>query len=320
MEDIAGKVIEAKEKKIRISPCTSNRASECGHPCERFLVYRRTRWQEQALPQVGLQFIFDLGNATEEIAKRELADAGFTLIEQQRDFQQPEWQLTGHIDGMIKTTNPDGQEIKCPIEIKSMKTYDWDAINCIEDLVLAKKYWLRKYPAQLMMYMLMSNSEFGLLYLKNKQTGMPKSIWVHHDFTYSEEIVKKLERVNKHITNKTVPDPIPWDESICARCDFLNICTPDRIVSEMELLTDPELEVNLHRHQELKPLTKEFDELDRRIKKQTEGKKLLIGEYMIDGKWVEKKGNPNPTPVAPYKYWKMSIINMKGDKKDGKGK
>jgi hypothetical protein len=87
MIDIVQKVIESKSKKIELWPVSSNRASEMGHPCERYLVYLRTRGNERVLHDVGLQFVFDEGKVHEKAVLRDLEDAGIEVIEQQRPFE-----------------------------------------------------------------------------------------------------------------------------------------------------------------------------------------------------------------------------------------
>ena len=64
---IVEKILQSKERKIKGYPVNSNRASDLGVPCVRYHVLNRTRWQEKALHDVGLQFVFDMGNEIEEI-------------------------------------------------------------------------------------------------------------------------------------------------------------------------------------------------------------------------------------------------------------
>ena len=102
---IVEKIIESKERKIKQHPVNSNRASDLGIPCVRYHVLNRTRWQEKSLHDVGLQFVFDMGNDIEEIVFKELAEAGIKVIEQQRSFEWKEYGITGHVDGKILTDN-----------------------------------------------------------------------------------------------------------------------------------------------------------------------------------------------------------------------
>ena len=56
-EEIIGKIKEAKRKKIKNYPCHVPRASEIGHPCERYLVYSITNWQDRQPYEPELQVI-----------------------------------------------------------------------------------------------------------------------------------------------------------------------------------------------------------------------------------------------------------------------
>ena len=76
---IVDKVKDLKASRIKQWPCVSNRASELGHECLRYLVLMRTRWEEKTLHNVELQFIFDEGNIHEEAIINDIKKAGFRV-------------------------------------------------------------------------------------------------------------------------------------------------------------------------------------------------------------------------------------------------
>jgi len=166
MIDLEAKVRERLEQKRRVTPCHSNRASSIGHECERYGTYCRTNWEDRTLPDTGLLYIFELGNDFEDIALRRLADAGFKITNQQRDYCHKETMITGHIDGLIVI---DGKEY--PLEIKSMSPFIWPRVRSAEDMLKSDRPYLRRYPAQLQLYMFLSECEKGVIYLVNKLTG-----------------------------------------------------------------------------------------------------------------------------------------------------
>jgi len=96
MIDIDSKVRQAYEQKRRVSPCRSNRASQIGHPCLRYLTYCRKDWKQKVLPSVELLWIFEMGNLIEEMAVKRLTKAGLLVTQQQRDFEEPKQGITGH--------------------------------------------------------------------------------------------------------------------------------------------------------------------------------------------------------------------------------
>ena len=53
------------ESRIKVYPCNNLRASNIGHPCERYLYLLIKHWDEQEPHDYGLQNIFDLGNSIE---------------------------------------------------------------------------------------------------------------------------------------------------------------------------------------------------------------------------------------------------------------
>ena len=108
--------------KKRLSKPSGNRASNLGAPtdCLRRLVYSRTHWDQQSLPDDGLQGIFETGNEVEQILVRNLVQIGqnngFRLVETQKVLEWPKYQIVGHCDGLIEQ---DGK-IVAGLEIKSV--------------------------------------------------------------------------------------------------------------------------------------------------------------------------------------------------------
>lgn len=304
MIDIVGQVDLAKERKIKMWPCRSNRASEMGHPCERYLVYLRTHGNERLPHDLGLQYIFDEGNLHEEAVLNDLRKAGLKVIEQQRAFEWPEYQITGHIDGKVVE-----EEIVLPIEIKSMNPYIWQTIDSLNDLLDSKFFWCRKYPAQMYLYLLMDNKEQGAFILKNKTTGRLKQIDVQLDFEYAESLLKKAENINKHIASNTLPEGIELDENTCGRCSFNHVCLPDRdFGDELKLSNDPVLLERLERRESLSAAYKEYQVVDKEVKgKLKEQPNLLVGDFHITGKLIQRSGYE----VKNSEYWKPNIVRIK---------
>lgn len=170
---IVEKILEAKQRKIKQYPVNANRASELGHSCLRYLVLNRTRWQEKALHDTKLQMIFDMGRAVEDLVMQDLREAGFMIVEQQRPFAWDKYQITGSIDFKIAI---DGQVYPC--EVKSAAPHAFESVNSVSDMLKHKWAYMRKYPAQLTLYLLMDNKERGVFIFKNKSTGeLKESGW-----------------------------------------------------------------------------------------------------------------------------------------------
>ena len=91
-------------KSIKTYPCHVNRASAIGDLCERKLVYERTHWMHKKTHDVGLEYIFQIGNQLETPIMRLIEDAGFTVTRQQEPFLLKSGNtvlLSGHIDGVL---------------------------------------------------------------------------------------------------------------------------------------------------------------------------------------------------------------------------
>lgn len=295
------RIYENVAKKIRVSPCHTNRASEAGHPCERYLVLRRLKWQDAQPHDVRLQLLFDEGNHQEQIVLRDLEDAGVRIIQQQSDYVWPAFELSAHLDGKAVLSETEA----APIECKSMSPHIWDKVNTLADLLESDKPWLQKYPAQIQLYLLLANAERGFLILKNKSTGELKEIEVRLDLGYAESVLQKLERVNRHVAAGTIPEPIRYEENICDRCPFFQtVCLVEVKRTALELSEDGELAKKLARRAALEPMAKEFKTLDEDIKAQVKGlEKVACGNFLLLGKNVTRKGYE----VKPSTYWQTSI-------------
>ena len=312
---IVEKVDEAKQRKIKQWPVQSNRASAVGFPCERKLVYDRTNWQDKVLHDVGLQYIFDEGNRQEQVTIQDLQEAGFHIIEGQRPFQDKDLQLTGHIDFRLQI---DGKVY--PVEVKGLSPFTWDKIDTFQDFLKSNKVFIRGYASQMTLYLYLADDEEGIMLLRNKLTGRYKEISVKLDWDLADNLVKKLQRINKHIKEETLPDRMPFDSDICLKeCPYRHICTPEaNNPSRVAVEDDEELEAMLSRRAELEPLSKEYVKLDASIKeigKQMDRENLIIGDWIISRKPYTI--NRKPSPGGEYKGIKVSIQRLGGENDKG---
>lgn len=299
---------ELMAKDIKVFPQHTNRASSLGDPCIRKLVYARTHWEHAEPHSVKSQYIFSEGNLQESAVLATLAKAGIQVVNQQQSFVWREHQITGSSDGFIL----DGDN-KYPLEIKSMNPFIWDSIDTStnESLLstLNKKPWSKKYIPQLVLYMLMSNFETGVFLFKNKTSGQLKQAYIHlsDNLDLGEELIQKADCINTHIEKKTLPDQI-YDTDECNFCPFKHICCPDMITDGLEFVDNAELETALDRMEELKPISKEYKDLDDYVKTAVKGKQLSVGKYIISGKWIDVKAQTELSPAR--RDWRRSIKKL----------
>lgn len=313
---IVERVIDNKARGIKQWPVRSNRASSLGHPCTRYLVFERTKWNEKVLHGPSLQMIFDLGNDIEDRVLRDLHDAGFEIFEQQRSFEWKEYDITGHIDAKLQI----GQTIY-PLEIKSMSPFVFEKINTVQDMLNHKYHYVRSYPSQMTLYLLMDNKEAGFFLLKNKTSGAMKEIEITLDYELGEKLLQKADIINMHVRRNTLPNPIEWDDNVCSECGYLHICNPVRTGKEVDIVDDDELLDMLIKRESLQQYAKEFDEIDSILKERLEGRdKLLIGDYYVTGSWRKTTRYEVPKDIKDqYKteaqYWVKKIQKITEQKK-----
>jgi len=284
-------------KRIKSWPHVSNRASEAGHPCVRFLVLARTDNDKKELHDIGLQRIFDLGNVFEDALLRSMAEADIRIVEQQRAFEWTKFQITGRVDGLW-ALNGD----RIPLEIKSSSPNVFRTIVDMApaDMLTSKYSWVRKYPAQLLMYMLFCGVPSGVMIFVNKTTGEKcQKLFILDGpmLEYAESILKKLEAVNAHVAAGTKPEAVFIAD--CKGCPFAKTaCFVGMDYGPgIDILADPELEGKLARRGELKSAADEFDELDKELKDGFKGKTAVVGEWMIDSKECQRKNYDVPSDI-----------------------
>lgn len=284
-EQINAKLLKAKADKITIYPCRNLRASNLGHPCERYLYLLIKNWQDQKPHDIGLQNIFDLGNTLEEHTIKNIKEAGFEVFTPTvRSWNIDKPYISGREDIRIKDEN--GELL--PVEIKGISPFEYEKLNTIDDFLKSKKAYIKGYPAQLQIYMLHFGKEKGFFALTNKLTGETKFIEMTFDYDYAESLLQKAERIYKALETETPPEACE-DISHCENCSLAHICgSCRRVPADIDL--DEELDELINRKAELAEAKKEYENIDRQIKSKVgEREKVITGEYLIERKSFVKK-------------------------------
>ena len=289
LPDLIKPVIDVKQKKVKLFPCYVNRASGLGYAvpelegCLRRGVYERTCWEKKEKVDVRVQFIFDEGHNQEEQVLKDFLEAGVHIIEQQVAFQWKEYQISGHLDGVVLV---DGKPV--PVEIKSMHPNIYEGVRSFDDF--KKKPWTRAYMCQIMLYMLFKDMDHGIFILKNKSSGMLKQINVGLDYELAEACIKAAEKINRHIVDETLPDRIK-DREVCRDCPFKLTCHPDvDFGAPIKIADDPEFEARVNRYFELRQdyleYNKVYDVIKTRAKASVTDKELnlVVGRHHLTGK------------------------------------
>ena len=291
--EINARLFKAKAAKIKVYPCNNLRASNLGHPCERYLYLLIKHWNEQKPHDVGLQCIFDLGNTLEEHTIKNIKEAGFEVITPTvRSWKIDKPLITGREDIRIKDEN--GELL--PVEIKGISPFEFDKLNTVEDFMKSKRSYIRGYPAQLQTYMLYFGKEKGFFALTNKLTGETKFIEMPFDYEYAESLLQKAERIYKALETEQPPEACD-DISVCESCSLAHVCGEcRRIPTDIDL--DEELDALIDRKNELAAAKKEYEQVDKEIKARVgERDKVITGQYLITRSSFVKKAFTVPESV-----------------------
>lgn len=264
--------------------------------CDRQMCYSITNWKDKPPFDDDLLWRFEAGKDQEKLLVRELIDLGYDVVGAQEVIEiknrSGETIGRGKIDGKI-----DYHRIKIPFEIKSMNPMVFDQIDSIEDF--QKKPYLRKYIRQLTMYLFGNNIEEGLLICTNC-LGLWKIFVVTLDYGLAEQILQRLERVHEHIKAKTQPDRIEFRDEICGKCAFYQICLPDMIRTEMEVLNDEDFLMNLEMREQTKESRAAYESADKKAKdfiKKYGITKGIAGDFVITSKTIATKERA-PVPAG----------------------
>lgn len=288
-EYISGKIDHFVRSEIKVYPCNNLRASNIGHPCERYLYLLIKYWDKQEPHDIGLQNIFDFGNSVEAYTIQKLKDSGLEVMTPtQRSWKVENPLITGREDIRIK--DPDDGQLY-PAEIKGLSPYEWERLNSIEDFYSSKRHYVRGYPAQLMVYCWKFEKEKGFFVLTNKLNGRIKIIEVPFDWNRADALLKKGERVYAALadcTGRTLPDACD-DLSVCEECYMRHLCTAEHPRIEAEI-DDGELEDKIRRRMELSPYKKEYEAVDADIKALMCGRdRVLAGQFLVEKQIIHKR-------------------------------
>lgn len=285
IQEMNNKIKEQKQGKIKLYPCNNLRASNVGHPCERYLYLSIKNWEDKKLHNETTQCIFDLGNKIEEYVIQSLKDAGFEVITPTvRAWKVDKPLITGREDLRIKLD--DGEFY--PVEVKGLAPQEWEKLNSVEDFLRSKRHYIRAYPSQLYIYMYQFEKTKGYFALCNKLTGEIKLIEVKFDYEYVENILTKAERIYECIEKSELPNSCE-DISVCEHCDLAHVCTANIKRTETDIDVSGELDELVDRKQELSAYVSEYEDVKDKIKKVVgDREKILSNKYIFERKIIHK--------------------------------
>ena len=304
MIDVVEKIRMSRMKEARNEPCNTNRASVLGHPCVRYLYHCRADWDRRQPVTEKLAYLFHEGHEQEERVLKAMRNAGIDVSREGESFEWKKYQITGHIDCMIRYGRKE-----LPVEIKSMAPTLFPSVNSVDDMYNHPRFWIRHYPAQLTVYMMLTEKEEGMFLLKNKSSGELKQLDFMLDFDFARDLIEKAEAVNAAIETDAPPEPMSWHDDYCPECEFKILCS----IRRPNFVTTKGIDKNrlsklLAEREQLMPerklYTAQFKVVEKAIREMVEGHpKIILPPWKIETKQVIR----GPIRTKQTSYWKVNI-------------
>ncbi len=193
------------------------RMSSVGY-CPRALSAQRLNYPKESAP-VWLERTANEGNWHEKRLREELIYDGYTIFDVQEEvtLEYPTFTLLGHIDGKV-LAHTNKNQLKL-LEIKSMSQYEFDR--------WMKDKWdgFGSYAAQITCYMKGTGLSECLYLVKNRSSGYIDKAVLNETPANIDEIIAKLEIVEKCVANQTLVETEYLPDSLqCRRCFYKALC------------------------------------------------------------------------------------------------
>ena len=305
-------VLEAKRRKIKLLPRYVLGSYDIGDDCERYLYYTIAHWQDRKLHDAETQALFDEGHVLADASMADLRAAGYKIRNEERTYQAKcrNGVITGHVDWWLSGGILGEREVV--FEHKGLSYHQEDRWETWRDMLKAKARWVRRYPAQMQMYLYQTWTDraqmpgmepWGLFGVRGKESGRISLMPVEMDLDFCKGLLQKAERVYAALAGQEPPERIAYDPRMCDGCDFTHICEPERHikVNEGGVILDPVKEQQMARVLELAPLAAEHDELAKLLKafgKAAGRPFLIVGDGVIEVTQQEKHFKAVPAKAA----------------------
>ena len=315
----------------------TNSASGLGHPCLRKLVYDRVQPEDATPWDAATLGRFSLGRNLERHVRRLLEDAGVEVIGTQMSSRWEEYNISGHIDGLVRggdiilaygQLGIDGAESVHSdeiyvAEIKGLNPFTFAALHTAADF-LDQAWWCAGYLVQMVLYLWLEERERGLFLIFDKSGAGLKTIEVLRDdwIDLAEQTLQKCELIERFVRiyregsenpddgvflsentedGEFLPRKI-CDPDICPGCNFEHVCCPTLAYGpEVEEIIDPALWADVYNARRAKKIASEYTHLRKRIKARLE----LSGECR-EHTWLIL----DPDQADPY-YMKVTAKRSK---------
>jgi hypothetical protein len=288
------------ETRTKPYPRSNPIASDIGD-CVRETVLGITNWRDKPDFSVDAVERMERGNQIEDLMIRELMELGYSVRVDRQPFELKDKKgrviSRGRVDGFIRIGRKD-----YPLECKSMNPNVYARIDTQADF--DEYTFFRKYPRQLVLYLLANNFEEGM-WAVDDCMGHWKLIPCRLDYERAEKILTHIESTVEHVANGTLP-AFHNDPTVCLKCHFFKrVCTPPFFSAGegMRAVNDPELADKIARRAYLDPLASEYDKLDKEIKETLKAAmkdqdNWIIGGFLVTAEEKTRRFKAQPAKPA----------------------
>ena len=267
----------------------SNHSSTLGHPCERFLTYQRLYWDKAEPKSPRLLRIYNEGGYQHEAVRDTLRKIGFIVQQDETPFPPNSWLIGARIDMKIGLTH---DKLRVA-DIKSCSQFTFAKLDAeyIKYPFNPKHWYLRNSYCQMQIYLLLDDSQEGILIFKNKQSGELKFIPVFRDDETIDWLIERVERVNLAVAKQELLPPNI--NPSCNECPYKTLCLP-AIESDGCLTAEQNKELDdlLTRRDALRTSRDEYNALDDAVKAMLQS--YPQGILVTDTYTINIKETPRP--------------------------
>jgi hypothetical protein len=299
--DVFARALEEKQRARRAAA-----HSKVWHPSATpATVYQRTRPELASKVNDELASIFEEGNLHQKDVRGELLALGFEVVEAEVNFRDKALEITGTIDGKLEVQDPTARHghRRIPVEIKSTMGH---APRTADEWRNSESALMRRYYAQIQIYLYLTASPEGLGIFKDKATGLWTVCAVPLDYAFAEALLQRASRIRDAVRlvaeygDEALPDRL-LDRSECNGCPFKDTaCHPEEAaIDPLLLVDDAKLVAQLEERETAEPARQRFEKIDKQVKerfKLTKGERFIVGG--AGGFVVTKKASEKQTRIT----------------------
>lgn len=283
------------ERQKRVSAQRHHRASSLGQKCDRRLYLDIAAWDQKPLVASQVQQYFARGNAHEPMIYQTLANLGYRVVGEQRDWYDKDLRIAGRIEGHL-VEDVSGR----PILAEFKSSADMGLTRCENLTMLRNAARGLMYYTQVQVYLYLFELYAAVLLVWDIGKWRPVPIAVPLDIDFASKVIDRVKRINQNLDDQEPPDYIQ-DVRECRRCPhFGRACNPPLAFGEGVLYLDNEVLLrDIERAEAIEATGREWNYLVRRIRDQLKpmGERIVIGDFLVSNEGYDRTDHRVPPGV-----------------------